>query len=139
QKLDEAKKEMQQQFKEIEIIKIRNEKTLEGALDSIITIGGTGKIEFFNKAAEEIWEYTKEETIGNDVSMLFSKETIENDEFIGSFVDPNKEKFIGERREANILTKSGEETPVLFLFSDAKVEGEYTVTAFIQNIEVELF
>ncbi|MFW6369928.1 MAG: PAS domain S-box protein, partial [Bacteroidota bacterium] len=36
-KLDQAKAEMKQQFKEIEKIKIRNERTLEGALDAIVT------------------------------------------------------------------------------------------------------
>ena len=50
-KLEEAKKEVMEQFKEVEAIKIRTEKTLEGALDAIITMDKNGKIDFFNEAA----------------------------------------------------------------------------------------
>jgi len=38
-----------------------------------------------------------------------------------------------------ILTKFGEEIPVLFLLSEAKAGDDHSFTAFIQNVEVELF
>ena len=55
--LDEAKKEVMEQFKEMESVKIRNEKTLEGALDAIITTNKEGIVDFFNVAAEKLWGY----------------------------------------------------------------------------------
>ena len=71
--------------------------------------------------------------------MLFSKETVLNDDFISAFVSNDKEKIIGERREAPIKNKIGEEVAVLFLLSEAKVGDDHSYTAFIQNVEVELF
>jgi hypothetical protein len=47
--------------------------------------------------------------------------------------------MIGQRKEIKITNKDGEDVPVLVLLSEAKVEDENTYTAFIQNIEVELF
>ena len=47
-KLKAARQEMKEQFTEIENIKIRNERTLEGALDAIITTSRDNKIIFFN-------------------------------------------------------------------------------------------
>jgi PAS domain S-box-containing protein len=138
-KLEEARQEMKMQFKEIEQIKIRNELTLEGALDAIITINEGGSIEFFNKAAEELWGITKKEAIGQNVRMLFSEETIKNDEFVARFVEPGTNKIVGVRKEVKIKDINGEEKPVLFLLSEAEVENSYSYTAFIQNIEVELF
>ena len=138
-KLKETKEEMKQQFREIERIKLRNERTLEGALDAIITINQAGLIQFFNKASEELWNYKKEEIIGKSVSMLFSKEQMEEDEFIRAYVAPGAKKIIGQRKEVSITDRNGEVKPVLFLLSEAKVDNEHTYTAFVQNIEVELF
>ena len=138
-KLEEARLEMKLQYKEIEKVKIRNERTLEGALDAIISISDTGKIEFFNRAAESLWGFSRKEALNSNVKILFSKDSIENDDFVARYTDPEREKIIGERREVNITTKSGDSKPVLFLISEAKVDNEKTYTAFIQNIEVELF
>jgi len=137
--LEDAKKEVTEQFKEIEAVKIRNEKTLEGALDAIITTNKDGIVQFFNMAAEKLWGYDRSEVLGQHVSMLFSVETAQNDEFISAFVSNEKEKIIGERREAPIRNKVGSEEPVLFLLSEAKVGDDHSYTAFIQNVEVELF
>ncbi len=138
-KLRETRLEIQQQFKEIEHIKIRNERTLEGALDAIITTGHDNKIIFFNHAAEELWGYKRQEVLQHDVGILFSHEIIEHDEFLANYTDPGDDKVIGVRKEIKILTKKKEEKPVLILLSRAQVENEITYTAFIQNIEVELF
>ena len=137
--LDEAKKEIMEQFKEVEAVKIRNEKTLEGALDAILTTNKEGIVEFFNVAAEKLWGFDRHEVLGRHVELLFSKDTVQNDDFISAFVSNDKEKIIGERREAPIKTKVGEEVAVLFLLSEAKVGEDHSYTAFIQNVEVELF
>lgn len=137
--LQDARNEMKMQFREIEAVKIRNEMTLEGALDAIITIDGKGVVEFFNAAAEKLWGYQRSEVLGNDVSMLFSNESMQNDDFVKKFVNPEMDKIVGERREIPIKNKFGEDVPVLFLLSEAEVGDDHSFTAFIQNIEVELF
>jgi len=138
-KLDKAKAEMEQQYKEIEKVKIRNERTLEGALDAIFTINQEGRIEFFNKAAENLWGIPRKEILGMNISTLFSEGNIINDEFVARLVSPGTNKLIGQRKEVKITNKEGVELPVLILLSEARVDDEHTYTAFIQNIEVELF
>lgn len=138
-KLEKAKAEMELQYKEVEKVKVRNERTLEGALDAIVTINEEGRIEFFNKAAEDLWGISRREILGMNIRTLFSEENIKTDDFILALVTPQAEKFIGQRREVKITTSGGFDSPVLMLLSHAKVEDENTYTAFIQNIEVELF
>lgn len=137
--LEEARNEVKGHFKEIESVKIRNEKTLEGALDAIITTNKEGMLEFFNAAAEKLWGYNRSEVLGEHVSNLFSKDAVKNDTFVSAFVNSNGSKVIGERKEVPILNKYGEEVPVLFLLSEAEVGDDHSYTAFIQNVEVELF
>ena len=137
--LQEARDEMKEQFKEIEAVKIRNEKTLEGALDAIITINKEGIVEFFNEAAEKLWGYERGEVLGEHISKLFSEETAKNDAFVKAYVTTEESKVIGERKEVPIKNKFGDDIPVLFLLSEAKVGEDHSFTAFIQNVEVELF
>jgi len=137
-KLKEAKLEMQEQFKEIENTKIRNERTLEGALDTIIQTTQDNKIIFYNKAAELLLGYTKEEVLDKPIEMLFSSEVIKEDKFVSQYVKSD-EKNIGNRTEIKMKHKNGDELSVLALLSKAQVDRQTTYTAFIQNIEVELF
>jgi PAS domain S-box-containing protein len=138
-KLEKAKAEMEQQYKEGEKVKIRNERTLEGALDAIVTINQEGRIEFFNKAAENLWGMTRKEVMGMNIKVLFSEQNIKDDDFVFNLVTPGTDKLIGQRKEVRITNSEGVDSSVLILLSEAKVDDENTYTAFIQNIEVELF
>ncbi|NJK97734.1 MAG: PAS domain S-box protein [Bacteroidales bacterium] len=40
---------------------------------TIVTINQEGRIEFFNKAAEDLWGLPRKETIGMNVKVLFRK------------------------------------------------------------------
>ncbi len=138
-RLQATRAEVEAKFKEIEAVKVRNEKTLDGMLDAIITTSNEGVVEFFNVAAEKMWGYKREEVLGQNVSMLFAEDDIAKNDFVKAFVTPGLPKVIGERKEVSIKDKFGEQVPVLILLSEAEVDGEHSFTAFIQNIEVELF
>ncbi|MGE0078083.1 MAG: PAS domain S-box protein [Bacteroidales bacterium] len=138
-KLREAKEEVKNQFKEIEKVKIRNEKTLEGFLDAIIMTDHDGIVQFFNNAAEELFAVSRNEVLGQSIRILFPDDIEGKDEFIDAYLDPNKEKITGMRREINITTRDGNEISVLMLLTEAKLGREISYTAFIQNISVDLF
>ncbi len=138
-RLKATRAEVEAKFKEVEAVKVRNEKTLDGMLDAIVTTNQEGIVEFFNEAAEKLWSYSRVEVLGQNVSMLFADDDLQKNDFIKSFVTPDLPKTIGERREIPIKDKYGESVPVLALLCEAEVDGEHSFTAFIQNIEVELF
>ncbi len=136
----EFKEKTQYHIREIESVKIRNEKTLEGALDAIVTINQDEKIEFFNKAAEELWGIDRKEVLGKDVRLILPPpHNKEKAGMVIEFLKSDKNHLKGNRTEVNIVNKSGEELPVLLTLSEVKIGQEYTYTAFIQNISVELF
>ncbi len=124
-----------QMEREVKKMKIRNEKTLEGMLDAILTINEHGKISFFNKAAEELWGFMKSEVLGKNITDLLPTEITSDPNFFENFIV----KGVGSRNEIKIVNNENEKIPVLILFSEAKVADERTFTAFIQKIEVELF
>ncbi|MCG8411950.1 MAG: PAS domain-containing protein [Bacteroidales bacterium] len=133
-----AKEEVKQNFKEIERAKIFNERTLEGAADAIFTFNQDGIIQFFNKAAEELWNIEREIVLGKSVEKLFNSKNLQND-FVRSLVEIDAKKIIGERKEITIYNNNDEELPVIIILSMAQLENKINYTAFIQNISVDLF
>jgi PAS domain S-box-containing protein len=131
--LKQNKIQAEKQIKEIEKVKLRNERTLEGSVDAIITIDQGGVVKFFNKAAENLWKTERDVVLGRNIKKLFPKENYD-DEFLKSYLNPKADKTIGERRKINITNSEGEDISVIILLSQAILEDEITYTAFIQNI-----
>jgi PAS domain S-box-containing protein len=138
-KLRDAREEAKNQYKEIEKAKIRNEKILEGFLDAIIITDGDGTISFFNNAAELLFETNKNAVLGQNIRILFPNDVDNKDEFLDAYLDTEKSKIVGQRREITITPQNGTATPVLMLLSETKIGREITYTAFIQNLSVDLF
>jgi len=139
-KLREAREEMRMQFREIETVKLLNEKVLEGLLDAVVTINQDNKVHFFNKAAEDLWAMDRKQILNKDVSDLLPD--IHNDlgeNYLGKFFKYGDDTLINTRTEVFIVDKFGEPVSVLLTLSEAQIGKRYSLTAFIQKIEVELF
>lgn len=139
-KLKETREEIKLQFKEIETVKMLSDKTLEGMLDAVITINQDNKIQLFNRAAEEMWGVLREEVLNKDISVLLPTEGIgATDNYLGNFFKAKDTTLAANRTEVFILDKFDKRINVLVTLSEASIGERYTLTAFIQKIEVELF
>ena len=136
--LKQNKIQVEKQIKEIEKAKLRNERTLEGAADAVLTIDQNGIVTFFNKAAENLWKTERDIILGKNIKKLFPKNEYE-DEFIKAYIDAKADKIVRERKEITITDSEGEDISVIILLSQAILEDEITYTAFIQNISVDFF
>jgi PAS domain S-box-containing protein len=138
--LEQARKEMKEQYDQIEHAKLRHEKTLEGTLDAVVTINSSGIVQFFNKAAEDLWGIPKNEVLGKSVRRLLpSKYKFVNDREIEDFLSINLNNWLNSRTEVSMENSMGEEVNILVTIAEAKVGSEVTYTAFIQNVSIELF
>ncbi len=139
-KLKQSREEMKMQFREIETVKLLNEKTLEGMLDAIVTINQDNIVEFFNKAAEDLWGLSRDAILGKAVDVLLPKKHAEQgQEYMGHYFKIGDNMLINTRKEVFIIDKNGEQVYILLTLSEAGIGLRYRLTAFIQRIEVELF
>jgi PAS domain S-box-containing protein len=140
-KLEEAKGEMKMQIKDLEGEKAKNTAILEGCVDGVVAFNHRGTVEFFNKAAEDIWHIPRAEVLRRSVTLLMPVEFKENkDESIQViFSEGDTKKHLGIRTEVSFADKTGEEISVLVTLTQAKLGNEYTYTLFVQKISVELF
>ena len=70
--------------------------------DGLMVIDNEGYVQLFNRAAEEITGYKKEEVIGKNITMLFDEKTIKNNEFLTKYTGSGDEKIIREPKKVKI-------------------------------------
>ncbi|MCZ6742504.1 MAG: PAS domain S-box protein, partial [Alphaproteobacteria bacterium] len=87
---------------------------MDHATDGITTIGKTGKIESFNRAAERMFGYKAEEVIGENVSILMTTADARlHDGHLNKYLQSGKGKVIGKGpREMTGRHKDGSTFPM---------------------------
>jgi methyl-accepting chemotaxis protein len=138
EKVFEAQEKLALREKEISTIAQRFEGVLEGCADAVVTSNQRGDIEFFNKAAENLWGYTKEEIIGKNVRILMPQEHTHNhDAYMSNYLQTGNAKVIGTGRKLEAITKSGAKIPIHLTITESKVGDDSVFTAFLRNISNE--
>jgi len=90
------------------------ETLMNAAVDAIIVIDQNGRIEIFNKAAEEVFGYVASEILGENVSRLMPEpDRSAHDQYLNNYHTSRNPKIIGIGREVVGLHKNGIKFPVL--------------------------
>jgi PAS domain S-box-containing protein len=85
----------------------------ENVIDGIITTDETGIIESFNHAAEQLFGYSSEEALGQNVSILTPVEHHDrHDGYIKHYLNGHESRIIGTGREVEGRRKDGSLFPV---------------------------
>lgn len=135
-----AQEEMERKEFQKKQMEWKTNAILEGCVDCIIAFNQQGIIEFFNKAAQNIWQIGREETIGAHISNLLPIEIRQLNNkcaVFGLAVSPAKE--LTGKTEFTVRDSNGEEIALLCSITQAKIGDECFFTAFIQNITVDIF
>lgn len=107
---------------------------LDMCADAVVIISDKGIVTFFNKSAETLWGYSKEEVIDKNIKHFMPLEhSLKHDEYIQNFILTGQKRVIGKGREVELLRKDGVLVPILLTLSYAIVDGKYVFTAFIKD------
>ncbi len=108
---------------------------LDTVVDAAITIDETGIIQSFNRAAEQIFGYTTEETLGRKVEMLMPEPYhSQHDRYIQNYLTTGIRKIIGIGREVVGRRKDGSVFPMELAVSEAWVGERRIFTGIIRDI-----
>jgi two-component system sensor kinase FixL len=111
---------------------------IDNAIDGIITIDDRGKIESINPAACKLFQYTPEDVIGNNVSMLMPPPDREqHDEYINRYQRTHEPHIIGIGREVLGLRKDSTRFPFRLAVSEVQYSGRKIFTGFIHDLSRE--
>lgn len=116
----------------------RNEQILEQAIDSVITIDADKIITFYNKAAEKMFGYRREEVLGQNVKMIVPMEHQgSHDKYVEDNIKTKVNKVVGKGRDLEMVRKDGSKFWGNLTLSKVEVAGQTQYTAFIKDITEE--
>lgn len=113
------------------ILRGATENTNEG----FVTIDETHRVLIFNKAAERIFGYSRDEVIGKDLGLILSPECEKDHKAaVARFLQSKQPHLIGHQTEFMSRRKNGEWFPLSISFSVSEMEGRYYFTAIIRDL-----
>src|SRR5690554_1409702 len=108
---------------------------IENSNEGIITIDDSGIVESINPGALRLFNYTAEEVIGNNISMLMPEPyKSQHDEYINKYLSTGKKKIIGIGREVLGQKKNGSTFPFWLSISEVNYENRKIFTGFVQDL-----
>ena len=108
---------------------------LESTVDAIITIDERGTVDSINKAGLNLFGYTKEEVIGQNVKMLTPDAHRKNhDQYLENYHKTGTRKVIGIPREEKGRRKDGSEFDLSLAVNEAFVGERRIFTGILRDI-----
>lgn len=104
---------------DLRLSEARTRAIVNTMLDSVIYINPNGIILNVNTAVQDMFGYTEEEMIGNNVSMLMPEPTAANhDGYLLHYMQTRQAHAVGNRREVNARHKNGTVFPIELAVSE---------------------
>ncbi|WP_019936371.1 diguanylate cyclase domain-containing protein [Bordetella sp. FB-8] len=110
--------------------------TLENANDAFVEIDSRGRIQGWNRAAEKMFGWSKNEVLDQDLAEIIipSEARTKHHAGFSRFVSTGKSEMMGKRIEMTAQKKSGESFPVEMTLGFAKTHSSLFVNAFLRDI-----
>lgn len=108
---------------------------LDAAVDAIISIDQEGHILLFNRAAETMFGYSKQQIVGKNVSCLMPDKYAESHgQFLKKYVAHGQSKVIGVERKLTAKKADNAEFPIQLSLGEVKSDGLSRFIAIIRDI-----
>ncbi|HEY8190455.1 MAG TPA: PAS domain S-box protein, partial [Micavibrio sp.] len=128
-RLEALSKDLIQQKNNLEAI-------FQTALDAIISIDEEGLVVEWNRQAEEIFGWTRDEIVGSNMAekIIPPAYRIMHTHGISRFLADGTSKILNRRIELEALNKSGDIFPIELAVTALKLDNQYRFIAFISDI-----
>jgi PAS domain S-box-containing protein len=138
EELNQQLHQTQRAMAEADAERKKNEAILEGCMDAVISFNQHGHIEYFNKAAEEVFGISREGILDHDINELLNISiTSDNNGSFKIMSATGSEVLL--RTEVSTTDSRGEEISLLLTATKVKLEKKHLFTLFAQKVSVELF
>jgi two-component system sensor kinase FixL len=113
----------------------RLDAILTMTLDGIIVIDAKGRIEAFNRGAQDLFGYPEEEVLGRNVSILMpSPDHEQHDAYLERYLTTGDAKIIGIGREVTGRRRDGTVFPVQLSVGEMTIGGERKFTGMLRDL-----
>lgn len=114
------------------------DQTLDQSLIAVVMIDERNRIKRYNRAAEALWGYSREEVINRNVSMLVPQEhRSRHDDYVDHHRKTGENRIVGTSREVEVERKDGSRIWVQLALSQVKVGRKKYYSAFVRDVTAE--
>jgi two-component system sensor kinase FixL len=108
---------------------------VENTNEAFVTIDEDHKVILFNKAAETIFGYDRQEVVGYDLNVIMSPRCSQNHhEAVARYIKTRIPTRIGHETEMVATRKNGETFPAFISFSVTEVNGRLYFTGIVRDL-----
>jgi PAS domain S-box-containing protein len=108
---------------------------VENTNEAFVTIDRRQRVLFFNKAAEKIFGYSREEVLGRNLDVIMSpKCSLDHHTAVARYIETGVPRRIGHHTEIMALRKNGETFPADISFSISHAQGALYFTAIVRDL-----
>ena len=113
----------------------RLEAIINTTVDAIIVIDADGRIEAFNRGAEQMFGYPESEVLGRNTSMLMpSPYHEEHDSYLKRYVATGESRIIGKPREVSGRRRDGTLFPLHLSVGEMTIGGQRKFTGMLHDL-----
>jgi PAS domain S-box-containing protein len=113
----------------------RLDAILNTTLDGIIVIDAKGRIESFNRGAQDLFGYPEEEVLGRNVSILMpSPHHEQHDSYLERYLRTGDARIIGIGREVPGRRRDGSVFPMQLSVAEMHIDGERKFTGLLRDL-----
>jgi len=114
----------------------RTRLVVDTALDAVIEMDGDGFIMTWNKQAESIFGWSKDEVIGQRLSRMIIPHHLReaHEKGLTRYMRTGEKKVLGTRVEITALHRDGHQFPIELAISPLYFQGQVTFSAFVHDI-----
>lgn len=125
----------QDMTQKLERTNARLQAIMDTTVDGLITIDEFGIIQHYNRACEEIFGYTADEVIGQNVKILMpAPYRSEHDDYLKNYRDTGEKKIIGKGREVMGQRKDGSVFPLDLSVGEVIVHKQKLYSGIVRDI-----
>jgi two-component system sensor kinase FixL len=113
----------------------RLDAILKMTVDGIIVIDAEGRIEAFNRGAQDLFGYPEQEVLGRNVSILMpSPHHEQHDAYLERYLTTGEAKIIGVGREVTGRRRDGTMFPVHLSVGEMRIGGARKFTGMLRDL-----
>jgi PAS domain S-box-containing protein len=113
----------------------RLDAVLNMTVDGIIVIDARGRIESFNRGAQDLFGYPEDEVLGRNVSILMpSPHHEQHDAYLERYLATGDPRVIGSGREVAGRRRDGSVFPVHLSVGEMRIGGERKFTGMLRDL-----
>ena len=115
-----------------------NTSIIDSSFDGLFVIDHKGIIQRVNKASCEVFGWSREEFVGQNIKMIMPNDHAEkHDSYLSHYLSTGWKKMMGKQREVEARRRDGSSFPCILGLSEVSLNGMIHFVGFVRDVTMQ--